>query len=153
MEDIKFERNGAEEFMHNFSKRLIQKGYDIISGFGLGGGSFIINGVFDEVYYKVNYIDNRIIMSPFPQKSSGRKILKEIWTDYRKEMISLAGISIFIFGNNKDSNGNTIEANEMIDEFNIAKEENTFIIHIILRDMLVKQSCMKSKMTWINIGA
>lgn len=125
-----FERNDAEEFMHNLSKKLIQKKYNIISGFGLGVGSFIINGVLDEVYSKGNYIDDRLVMRPFPQKSSGGKILKDLWTDYRKEMISLAGISIFIFGNKKDFNGNIIEANGMIEEFNIAKEKNTFIIPI-----------------------
>jgi len=125
-----FEKNDAEEFMHNLSKKLIQNEYNIISGFGLGVGSFVINGVLDAVYSKGNYIDDRLIMRPFPQKSSGGKILKELWTDYRKEMISLAGISIFIFGNKKDSNGNIIEANGMIEEFNIAKEQNTFIIPI-----------------------
>ncbi len=116
--------------MHNLSKRLIQKEYNIISGFGLGVGSFIINGILDAVYSKGNYIDDRLIMRPFPQKSSGGKILKDLWTDYRKEMISLAGISIFIFGNKKDSNGDIIDANGMIEEFNIAKEQNTFIIPI-----------------------
>ncbi|MDG5854921.1 SIR2 family protein [Clostridium beijerinckii] len=125
-----FEKSDAEEFMHKLSKRLIQKEYNIISGFGLGVGSFIINGVLDEVYSKGNYIDDRLIMRPFPQKSSGGKILKDLWTDYRKEMISLAGISIFIFGNKKDSNGDIIDANGMIEEFNIAKEQNTFIIPI-----------------------
>lgn len=125
-----FEKNDAEEFMHNLSKKLIQNEYNIISGFGLGVGSFIINGVLDEVYSKGNYIDDRLVMRPFPQKSSGGKILKELWTDYRNEMISLSGIAIFIFGNKKDSAGNIIEANGMIEEFNIAKEQNTFIIPI-----------------------
>lgn len=125
-----FDKNHAEEFMHNLSKKLIQKEYNIISGFGLGVGSFIINGVLDEVYSKGNYIDDRLIMRPFPQKASGGKILKELWTDYRKEMISLAGISIFIFGNKKDPNGNIIEANGMLEEFNIAKNQNAFVIPI-----------------------
>ncbi|MBN1037065.1 hypothetical protein DWC20_16135 [Clostridium botulinum] len=125
-----FAKNDAEEFMHNLSKKLIQKEHNIISGFGLGVGSFIINGVLDEVYSKGNYIEDKLIMRPFPQKSSCGKILKELWTDYRKEMISLAGISIFIFGNKKDSKGNIIEANGMIEEFNIAKEQNAFIIPI-----------------------
>ncbi len=126
-----FEKEEAEDFMHKLSKRLIKEDYNIISGFGLGVGSFIINGALDEIYSKDNYIDDRLIMRPFPQKSSGNKELKELWTDYRKEMISMAGVSIFIFGNKKiKETGEIVDANGMIEEFQIAKENSNFIIPI-----------------------
>ncbi|NNU76356.1 SIR2 family protein [Clostridium estertheticum] len=125
-----FEKEAAQELMHNLSKRLIKNEYDIITGFGVGVGSFVINGVLDEIYSKGNDIEDRLIMRPFPQKSSGGKVLKQLWTDYRKNMISLAGISIFMFGNKTDSTGEIVEANGMIEEFNIAKEQDSFIIPI-----------------------
>lgn len=126
-----FENEIAEEFMHKLSKRLVKEGYNIISGFGLGVGSFVINGVLDEVYSKGNYIEDRLIMRPFPQKSSGNRNLRELWTDYRNEMISLSGISIFMFGNKKHKDtGEIVNAGGMLEEFEIAKLKDNFIIPI-----------------------
>ena len=135
-----FEDSIAEEFMHNLSKRLIKQGYNIISGFGLGVGSFIINGALDQIYSKGNCIDNRIIMRPFPQKSSGNKDIKYLWTNYRNEMISLSGVSIFIFGNkiNNDTN-KIVDASGMLEEFEIAKEKNNFIIPIAITGYVAKK--------------
>ena len=127
----KIEKQVAEEFMHNLSKRLIKEGYNIISGFGLGVGSFIINGALDEIYSKGNSIDDRLIMRPFPQKSSGERSLQDLWQDYRREMISMAGVSIFVFGNRENEDGKKIEdAGGVLKEFNIAKEKENFIIPI-----------------------
>lgn len=141
-----FKKEDAEEFMYKLSKKLIKEDYNIISGFGLGVGSFIINGVLDELYPKGNYIDNRLIMRPFPQKSSSNKALHELWTDYRKEMISMAGVSIFIFGNKKnEETGEIIQANGMIEEFKIAKENNNFIIPISSTGYATKTIMMEIK--------
>lgn len=126
-----FKNEISEEFIHKLSKRLVKEGYNVITGFGLGVGSFVINGVLDEVYSKRNFIEDRLIMRPFPQKNSGDKSLNELWTEYRNEMISLAGVSIFLFGNKKDKeSGEIINANGMIEEFEIAKLKDNFIIPI-----------------------
>ncbi|WP_394886662.1 SIR2 family protein [Clostridium butyricum] len=126
-----FEKEIAEDFMHKLSKKLVKSEFKIISGFGLGVGSFIINGVLDEVYSKGNYIEDRLIMRPFPQKSSGNTNLKKLWTEYRNEMIELAGISIFMFGNKYDKDSNTIvNAGGMLEEFEIAKAKGNFVIPI-----------------------
>ena len=126
-----FEKEIAEDFMHKLSKKLVKNEFKIISGFGLGVGSFIVNGVLDEVHSRGNYIEDRLIMRPFPQKSSGNTNLKELWTEYRNEMIELAGISIFIFGNKHDKVSNTIvNAGGMLEEFEIAKAKGKFVIPI-----------------------
>ncbi|MGV8984038.1 MAG: hypothetical protein ACOH2C_22940, partial [Clostridium sp.] len=76
------------------------------------------------------FLNLMVLVYHLQQKSSGGKVLKQLWTDYRKNMISLAGISIFMFGNKTDSNGKIVEANGMIEEFSIAKEQDSFIIPI-----------------------
>src|SRR5690606_6865689 len=81
------------------SYKLAEKEYKIVSGYGLGIGSIVINGALD---FKLNSnyknLDDLLILRPFPQIQSGSKSIPEIWTDYRNDIISKAGIAIFIFG-------------------------------------------------------
>jgi hypothetical protein len=69
-------------------------------------------------------------LRPFPQSASGSKKLKELWTEYRGDMISEAGISVFLFGNKLNDLGELVVANGMKEEFNIAKKMGKFIIPI-----------------------
>ena len=69
-------------------------------------------------------------MKPFPQFKTGSKDLAELWYEYRHKMISLAGISIIIFGNKKDPSGNVIPADGLMREFAIAVEHNLVPIPI-----------------------
>lgn len=124
-------RDNSISLMHNLSKRLIKEEYHIISGFGLGVGSYIINGALDEIYSNKNkHTDKYLTLRPFPQYPSGNKSLKELWTEYRKDMISSSGICIFMFGNKKDKDAKIIHADGVVEEFNIAKEQVKFIIPI-----------------------
>ena len=49
---------------------------------------------------------------------SGTKSISEIWTGYRNEMISKAGVAIFVFGN-KLVEGKIVNSNGMEEEFDI----------------------------------
>lgn len=69
-------------------------------------------------------------MFPFPQYENEKKKLAERWTENRNEMISSAGICIFIFGNKIDDNGEIVDANGMFEEFEIAKKTGKIIIPI-----------------------
>ena len=120
----------AENFTYNLSKELIKKQYKIISGFGLGIGSSVINGALFEInnaQYK--HIDEHLCILPLPQNISDANERKRVWTSYRNNMISLCGISIFIFGN-KIENGHTVNASGMIEEFQIADKLGKIIIPI-----------------------
>jgi len=90
----------AETFLHTLSKRLSQENYKIVTGFGLGVGSAIINGVLDNMEEKRNKnIDHYIVMRPFPQIIPPKKDIQELWREYRERFIPLAGIAVFVFGN------------------------------------------------------
>ncbi|WP_209366274.1 SIR2 family protein [Sediminibacillus dalangtanensis] len=120
----------AKNLLHNLSKSLVSKNHHIISGFGLGVGSYVINGALEEIFNSKNKKTNDFLtLRPFPQNESGGKTLKELWTEYRKDMINDAGVTIFLFGN-KDKDGKTIEADGMMEEFQIAKNKNKYIIPI-----------------------
>ena len=111
----------SQKFVHALSKSIVCAGFRIVNGFGWGIGSAVINGALEAVYEKPDkYSEDQLIMRPFPQFETGEKNLKELWEEYRQKMISLAGISIFIFGNKNDENGNIISADGVKREFEIA---------------------------------
>ena len=74
------------------------------------------------------------MLRPFPQ---GEKS-KELWTDYRKDMISYAGISIFIFGN-KLVDGKLTTANGVREEFEIARKNGLVLIPIGATGFVAKE--------------
>jgi hypothetical protein len=120
----------AKELIHKLSYRLAEKEYKIVSGYGLGIGSIVINGALD---YKLNSnyrnLDDLLILRPFPQVQSGTKSIPQIWTDYRNDMISKAGIAVFVFGN-KLVNSQIVDSNGMEEEFEICLKNNVIPIPV-----------------------
>lgn len=127
-----FNEKDAIEFLHDLSKEISRNSYRILSGFGWGVGSAIINGVLDNMdQEKSQNLDNHLIMRPFPQFETKGKNIKELWTDYRKKFIPLAGVAIFVFGNKKNKTTGDIEsASGMIEEFEIALSNGLKVIPI-----------------------
>lgn len=72
-------------------------------------------------------LDDLLILRPFPQIQSEQKNIPEVWTSYRNEMISKAGIAIFIFGNKKVDK-NIINSSGMEEEFEICLNHNVIPI-------------------------
>ena len=126
-----FSEEKAKELIHNLSYKLAEEEYKIISGYGLGIGSIVINGAL-EYKYQSSYrnLDDLLILRPFPQIQSGDKSISERWTDYRNEIISQAGIAIFMFGNKLDKNGEIVLSNGMKEEFEICLQHNVIPIPI-----------------------
>lgn len=126
-----FSEEQAKELIHNLSYKLAEEEYKIISGYGLGIGSIVINGAL-EYKYQSNYrnLDDLLILRPFPQIQSGDKSISERWTDYRNEIISQAGVAIFMFGNKENENGEIAPSNGMKEEFEICLQHNVLPIPI-----------------------
>ena len=122
----------AEDLAEKLAAALVQGGYRIFSGFGLGIGSSVINGALDVIYKeKYGHIDECLCLRPFPQNISDPDARAGRWREYRESMIGKTGISIFMFGNKKDPNtGETIDADGCIQEFEIARDMNNLIIPI-----------------------
>jgi len=117
----------AKAFISQLSAKLVRENYNIISGFGLGVGSYVIEGALNEIYMKRKHIDgSELILRPFPQEIDEPQ---KLWSKYRNDMISYSGITIFLFGN-KQENGETVLANGMEEEFNLAKKHKNLIVPI-----------------------
>lgn len=127
-----FNEQEASEFIQLLSATLIRKGYNLISGFGLGVGSDVIIGALNEIYMKCKTINNeKLLLRPFPQGIENDDTRGRLWTKYREDMISRAGISIFIFGNKKNgTDENIVYANGVKSEYEIAKKFGSLIVPI-----------------------
>ena len=126
-----FEKNEAVGFIHNLSKVIIENDFRIVNGFGWGIGSSVINGALESIYSNpIKFSENQLILKPFPQFETGEKPLKVLWEEYRQKMISQCGISIFVFGNKKGTETDIIEANGVIREFEISRENGNICIPI-----------------------
>jgi hypothetical protein len=125
-----YDKGESLSFMHLLSKRIIEQNFRIISGFGWGVGSSIINGALESINENpLKYSESQLVLKPFPQFESGDKKLPELWEDYRQKMISLSGISIFLFGNKLVGN-EVVNADGLLREFEISKSLGNFCIPI-----------------------
>ncbi|MEA5084649.1 MAG: SIR2 family protein [Lachnospiraceae bacterium] len=127
-----FDEKEALQFIHLLSNRLIRQEFNLISGFGLGVGSSVITGALEEIYMKRKTInEDRLLLRPFPQGIENEHTRNMLWASYREDMISRAGISIFVFGNKfNDKTNQVVLANGMRSEFEIACKCNNLIIPV-----------------------
>ncbi|MCC8145968.1 MAG: SIR2 family protein [Bacteroidales bacterium] len=117
-------REEAQNFIHLLSKSIVTTGYRVVSGFGWGVGSAVINGALDAVYENLKKSsEDQLVIKPFPQFRTGDKELSILWEEYRQRMMSLCGIAIFVFGNKKNESDKIVDANGMKREFEIAVEQ------------------------------
>ncbi|WP_204375420.1 SIR2 family protein [Aeromonas veronii] len=120
----------SERFVYELSKELVAQNYKVVSGFGLGIGSAVISGALESIYMSGNKLDDdQLLLRPFPQTQVGETDLKALWRKYREDMISYAGIAIFIFGN-KYFDGRVALSNGMMEEYEIALEQGLLVLPI-----------------------
>ena len=125
-----FSRGESEKFVYELSKALISSEHKVVSGFGLGIGSSVISGALESIYMSGKTLnDDQLLLRPFPQSQVGETELKVLWRKYREDMISYAGIAIFLFGN-KLSGDEVILSNGMREEYEIALSQGVIVIPI-----------------------
>ena len=118
------------QFLYNLARKLISKGFSLVSGFGLGVGSSIITGALEEIYTKGKFEDrDKLILRPFPQDVKGKIPEEDLWKKYREDMCDYAGVAIFVFGN-KIQDDKIINSSGMMQEFEIAHSKGLFVIPV-----------------------
>lgn len=125
-----YDEESVNRFVFNLSQDVLKAGLRIVSGFGLGIGSSVITGALTHIYMKGESLSNgQLVMRPFPQPQPGQEDMAELWAKYRDDMISYAGVAIFMFGN-KIKDGQILLSDGMRKEFDIAKEKGLFLLPI-----------------------
>ncbi|AQT87013.1 hypothetical protein ERICIV_04555 (plasmid) [Paenibacillus larvae subsp. larvae] len=120
----------AQLFIHKLSYEIAKADFKIASGFGLGVGSAVINGSLDYMYTtNKRKISDYLILRPFPQYATKGRGLKDLWDQYKRDIISDVGCVVFIFGN-KIVDSQVIDADGVRKEFDIAVEQGVKVIPV-----------------------
>ncbi len=124
----KYGESQVREFVRKLSASIIHEGFRIVNGYGLGFGNEVLAGAISQLNREHKPIDGNLFMRPFPQ---GEKDFKVLWREYRKDMISLTGVSIFLLGNKIDRKTNEIiKSDGMREEYEISKDNGNLLIPV-----------------------
>jgi hypothetical protein len=117
-------------FMRLLGDALIGAKFRISTGLGLGVGNALFTGALEAVIKDRQYhLEDRIVMRPFPQFIDDPERRRQVWDRYRQDIISSAGIALFLFGNKKVED-QIVPADGMIREFEIALEQGVVCIPV-----------------------
>lgn len=121
----------VNSFVYDMSQDIVKSGCNIVSGLGLGIADSVVTGALTHIYGAGGTLQagEQLILRPFPQLSSGKKDRATLWTQYRQDMLSHAGIALFLFGN-KLENKKIVLSEGMREEFEIAKERDLFLLPV-----------------------
>ena len=129
--------DSGRDFIRDLTKALLRNDFKIVSGFGSGVGNHVIEGALFEIYLeKKGTLTDHFRVYPFPGGGGSNGYngaradgLDAVWGNYRSDIISQAGIVIFIFGN-KLEDISVREADGMLKEFEIAKSHQALLIPV-----------------------
>ena len=123
-------QTATENFVAQLSRAIIDKDLRITSGFGLGIGGAVVTGAVQQIYStRHRSVDEQLVLRPFPIGIKDAAERTRTFTRYREELISQAGIAVFIMGN-KTIGGNVVAADGMRTEFELAKSRGLHLIPI-----------------------
>lgn len=122
-----------DQLSRRIGREIIGRGYNFVSGFGLGIGGTAVLGALEELYVRQRSIsaNDRTVIRPFPQDMPNSTTRAALWSKYREDMIARAGFVIFLSGNKWDpSSGGAVTADGVLEEWEIAKRMAKYPIPI-----------------------
>lgn len=128
----------AKKFITTIAYELTKKEYSIISGYGLGVGGYVNDGIIRSINENDLPMHDQYIIRPFPQGINQEEDKKSFWTNHRRNLISKSSVSIFLFGN-KIVEGEIKLSNGMKEEFEISREMGNIIIPIASTGYMSKE--------------
>ncbi|MHC4042232.1 SIR2 family protein [Bradyrhizobium sp. 23AC] len=122
------------EFIHQVAyglgAALGRDEYTLVSGTGLLVGSATVSGFLSSLQRTATWdLNRRLIARPFPQPLLGQEPNLEQWDLLRRELGKLSGSIIFI-GGQKVENGEVVDADGVLSEFEVAKTSGCFLLPI-----------------------
>jgi hypothetical protein len=125
-------KDRLESLSRRIGKELVLRGYNLVSGYGLGVGGACILGANEAAYFdKKVRAGQRLFLRVFPQDVPAGLSRTELYTRIRREMVEQSGAVIFLAGSKLDTpTGNTVLADGVIEEFQLAKAESRILIPV-----------------------
>jgi len=123
--------NKAHKLIKEISRQLIKEGFVVVSGFGFGVGAYVVSGILERLEQEgTRLLDDRVVLRPFPFDISDPAERKRRWTTYRNEILSYAGIAVFLFGNKIDKSGKILMADGVGNEFQMAVDRGIAVVPV-----------------------
>jgi hypothetical protein len=123
-------RTRIEEVAIKVGEFIGERGLRLISGFGTVVGSSVVSGVLSKLYAnEAHALDRTLFLRPFPQVVPDGFDKQTFQQRYREDMITHAGICVFI-GGMKEVNGSVKIAPGVLAEYEIAKALKKTIIPV-----------------------
>lgn len=122
-------KDAVDAFAQELGRALVADGTRIATGLGFGIGDAIFTGALREVMQtRDRNIEDALVLRPFPQ-SGDPAGLPALWEAYRQEIISHAGIALFIFGNKAEGVA-IVVADGVLREFEIARTQGVAVLPV-----------------------
>ncbi len=118
--------DGFRRLCRLLGKALIDSGFNVVSGYGLGVGDDVIVGAMQALNRND---DERLQLWPFPQAVPSGTDRATLWSAYRRRMLSGAGVCLVLSGN-KIVDGAVVPASGVREEVEIAKAQGKIILPI-----------------------
>ncbi len=126
-----YSENDGQEFLRRLGTTLLENDFDLVTGFGLGVGPFLLNGALEALERSgTRSLHDRVTLRPFPQGIADTAARTARWREYRREMIGMTGIAIFVFGNRRGRDGRIEPAAGVQEEFDLAVELGVAVVPI-----------------------
>jgi hypothetical protein len=113
-------------------QEIIRRGYNVVSGVGLGIGGSVVIGALETLYAQDNgNPDRRTLLRPFPQVTPQGITKDAFQTKSRRDMIANAGFTLFLSGNKLDEGtGDVRPGLGVLEEFQLTREMDRYPIPI-----------------------
>jgi hypothetical protein len=127
----------ALQYVFDLSSELVGKDSRVVTGFGLGIGSSVVNGALHQMYNVLRRtLKDELVLRPFPQGPAA----KPLWTAYRQDMLDMAGIAIFMFGNKLTGEPPTVQRSDgLVEEFEIAVQKGLKVLPLGFTGYVAKE--------------
>ncbi|MBI3869850.1 MAG: SIR2 family protein [Verrucomicrobia bacterium] len=125
-------RDKMDSFCRKLGEQIIKRGFNLVSGFGLGiAGSCIIGAHEQAKREKSGRLGQRLRLHPFPQEFKDDAERKKVYSDIREQLVKESGVTIFIAGNKLDrTTGKVVLADGVMQEFALAKANSHLLIPV-----------------------
>ncbi len=108
------------DLSQRLGREIILRGFNLVSGFGVGIAEQTILGAFHAIYESQQaQPTDRVLISPFPGKTP-EAIRKAAYKRHREGMISRVGTVVVISGNKNDGSGSYVDSPGVNEEVSIA---------------------------------
>src|SRR5699024_11388864 len=117
--DDSSEENKAYKIAKAICGKLIDNGYNIVTGVGVGIGYYVAGASIQKLESINENIEDRLIMRPFADDMSTEEIKQ-----YRSKLIANTKFTIVMYGQAVDNNGNKVAANGVLEEVRVSEEQS-----------------------------